>query len=121
MPSATQRLANHRFGLARSIDISGVNEVDPGGLDAELHAFPVTVSGPSGVLATHDGRHGDGHPLRPLCWLANFLAARGTGLRAGQIVTTGSYAGAIDVPLAQPLTIAFGDLGRIAIELRRAA
>ncbi|MEO8305441.1 MAG: 2-keto-4-pentenoate hydratase [Betaproteobacteria bacterium] len=88
--------------------------------DSALEAILITVSGPAGTLLTHEGRHGDGHPLRPLYWLANFLAGRGEGLRAGNIVTTGSYAGAIDVPLSQPLNIAFGDLGAIAIELQRA-
>jgi 2-keto-4-pentenoate hydratase len=89
----------------------------PGGLDAALESFPVIVRTPAGVLSTHDGRHGDGHPLNPLYWLANFLAARDKGLRAGQVVTTGSYAGAIDVPLGQPLTVEFGDLGAIDVEL----
>ena len=70
------------------------------------------------MLSTHDGRHGDGHPLRPLYWLANFLAGRDEGLRAGQVVTTGSYAGAIEVPVGTPLTVTFGDLGKIEIELR---
>ena len=82
---------------------------------------PVNVSGAHGVLSTHAGRHGDGHPLRPLYWLANFLAARGEGLTAGQIVTTGSYAGAIEVPLGEPLTVAFGDLGTIFVQCVRAA
>jgi len=98
-----------------------VGPVVPRGLDAALEAFPVTVGGAGGVLSTHDGRHGDGHPLRPLHWLANFLAARGEGLRAGQVVTTGSYAGAIEVPLGEPLTVTFGDLGVIATELVRTA
>ena len=88
------------------------------GLDAALEAFPVTVRTPAGVLSTHAGRHGDGHPLRPLYWLANFLAGRDEGLSAGQVVTTGSYAGAIEVPVGTPLTITFGDLGKIDIELR---
>ena len=92
-----------------------------GGLDAALESFPITIHTPEGVLSTHDGRHGDGHPLRPLYWLANFLAGRGEGLRAGQVVTTGSYAGAIDVPIGTPLTVTFGDLGKIEIELQRAA
>lgn len=90
------------------------------GLDASLETFPVTVRTPAGVLSTHDGRHGDGHPLRPLYWLANFLAARGEGLRVGQVVTTGSYAGAIEVPLGQPLTITYGDLGEVVVQLDRA-
>ncbi|MBK6602899.1 MAG: 2-keto-4-pentenoate hydratase [Betaproteobacteria bacterium] len=89
----------------------------PGGLDAALESMVVVVRGPRGILLTHDGHHGDGHPLRPLCWLANFLAERDRGLTVGQVVTTGSYAGAITVPLGQPLTVAFGDLGSIAVEL----
>ena len=88
-----------------------------GGPDAPLAAFPVTITGERGVLSTHDGRHGDGHPLRPLVWLANFLAERGEGLRTGQVVTTGSYAGAIEVPMNEALTITFGDLGAITIRL----
>jgi len=88
--------------------------------DAALESFPVTISGAGRTLSTHDGRHGDGHPLRPLVWLANFLAARGEGLRAGQIVTTGSYAGAIEVPLDVPLVVTFGDLGAVATTLVRA-
>jgi 2-keto-4-pentenoate hydratase len=89
------------------------------GPDAPLAAFPVTISGATRVLSTHDGRHGDGHPLRPLVWLANFLAARGEGLRAGQVVTTGSYAGAIEVPLDELLTVTFGDLGAVTTKLVR--
>lgn len=93
----------------------------PQGPDTPLAAFPVAVRAPGRTLSTHDGRHGDGHPLRPLVWLANFLAERGDPLRAGQIVTTGSYAGAIEVPLATPLAIEFGDLGTIELTLERKA
>ena len=106
-----------------------VGPVVTDGLEAPLaefalrieHARPVvhdTASVPE-LLVAQQGRHPDGHPLRPLVWLANFLAARGSGLHAGQIVTTGSYAGMIDVPLATPLRIQFGELGEIAVEFRR--
>jgi 2-keto-4-pentenoate hydratase len=91
----------------------------PQGPDAPLTDFPVTVRAAERLLSTHEGRHGDGHPLRPLVWLANFLAERGNPLRAGQIVTTGSYAGAIEVPLATPLNVRFGDLGAIGVTLLR--
>jgi len=97
-----------------------IGPVFPEGLAAPLESFPVTIGTPAGVHSTHAGRHGDGHPLRPLYWIANFLAARNEGLRAGQVVTTGSYAGAIEVPIGVPLTVTFGDLGRIDIELQRA-
>ena len=96
-----------------------VGPLVPRGFDAELGHFPVLLRARSGILSTHDGRHGDRHPLFPLYWLANFLAERDRGLRVGQVVTTGSYAGAIEVPLAEPLTVEFGDLGTIAIELTR--
>ena len=45
------------------------------------------------------------------------MRERGERLRAGQIVTTGSYAGALDVPLATPLSIAFGTLGTMSVTL----
>jgi 2-keto-4-pentenoate hydratase len=109
--------------MADSVQNQGlfVGPLIRGGLVDELKTMRVVVSGPTGILLTHDGRHGDGHPLRPLYWLANFLAGRNEGLRAGQIVTTGSYAGAIGVPLDQALTVQFGSLGMIAIGLVRAA
>jgi 2-keto-4-pentenoate hydratase len=108
--------------IADSIQNQGlfVGPLVPRGFDAELGHFPVIVRGRSGVLSTHEGRHGDRHPLFPLYWLANFLAERDRGLRVGQVVTTGSYAGAIEVPLGEPLTVEFGDLGTIGVELTRA-
>ena len=36
-----------------------------------------------------------GHPLEPLAWLANARAARGHGLAAGEVVTTGSACAAL--------------------------
>ena len=90
------------------------------GFDPSLRKFTVTIRTPTGIHSTHDGHHGDGHPLKPLYWLANFLADRGEGLRAGQVVTTGSYAGAIEVPIGPPLTVTYGDLGEVTIELQRA-
>jgi 2-keto-4-pentenoate hydratase len=82
-----------------------------------LEAFSVTVSSPNGFHLERAGRHPDGHPLRPLVWLAGFLQERGEHLRAGQIVTTGSYAGVLDVPLATPLTVTFGTLGAVELTL----
>jgi 2-keto-4-pentenoate hydratase len=80
-----------------------------------LEGFPIEVDGPSGPLHRRDGRHPDGHPLRPLVWLANELAANAGGLEAGHIVTTGSYAGALEVPFGAPLRVTFGSLGEIAV------
>jgi 2-keto-4-pentenoate hydratase len=110
--------------LADSVNNYGlfVGPVVPNGVDRALDAFPLTIVGPSGAILARDGAHPDGHPLRPLTWLANWFgmntAGWPQGLNAGQIVTTGSYAGgALDVPLATPLTITFGDLGKIEVTL----
>ena len=87
----------------------------------ELDRF-VLRWGIAGEPATvQDARHPDGHPLRPLTWLANALPripGGERGLVAGDVVTTGSYAGVLDVPAAVPLTFVFGELGRIDVELR---
>jgi 2-keto-4-pentenoate hydratase len=85
--------------------------------DRALEGFPIGIAGVGGFHLERAGRHPDGHPLRPLVWLANFLRERGERLRAGQIVTTGSYAGALEVPLATPLSITFGELGRMQVTL----
>jgi 2-keto-4-pentenoate hydratase len=87
--------------------------------DPVLATFPIVVQGPDGIVLERDGRHPNGHPSVPLHWLANFLAGRGEGLKAGEIVTTGSYAGALEMPLDTKLTIMFGGLGDITCELMR--
>jgi 2-keto-4-pentenoate hydratase len=79
-----------------------------------LGEFPITVTSGGKLLLTRDGRHPDRHPLRPLHWLANYLAQQGTPLREGMIVTTGSYCGIVEVPLGETLTFTFGDLGGLS-------
>ena len=100
-----------------------VGPVVAGGLEAELTKFALRIERIDGaapaMVKEQEGKHPDGNPLLPLYWIANFQAARGNGLRAGQIITTGSYAGMIDVPLAVPLRIQFGGLGEILVEFRR--
>ena len=87
------------------------------GLDAPLEGFAVAVDASARRLHACEGHHPDGHPLRPLVWLASYLARHESGLAAGTIVTTGSYAGALEVPLATPLSVRFGELGTISVTL----
>jgi len=94
-----------------------VGPVVPNALEQKLDAFPLTVDGPDGLHYTKDGVHPSGHPLAPLYWLANFLSSRGDGLKAGQIVTAGSYAGVLELPLGAPLRITFDGLGTLSVEL----
>jgi 2-keto-4-pentenoate hydratase len=62
-----------------------------------------------------EGRHPDPLPRLPLYWLADFLRQQGLGLRAGQTVITGSYAGTFPVPVGKPISFVFGDLGRFDV------
>lgn len=94
----------------------------PGGLDNVLDAFPIAVKSGGTTLATRDGKHPDGHPFKPLYWLANHLAEkRDFPLRAGDVVTTGSYCGVLDLPYDTPLTFAYGDLGTLDVTFVRAS
>jgi 2-keto-4-pentenoate hydratase len=113
--------------LADSIANQGlfVGPVLSNSVGLPLDAFAIVIDGADGTLLTRDGRHSDGDPLRPLYWLANFLAAGGYGegvsLKAGQIVTTGSYCGVVDVPLETALVVRYGDLGTLNVQFSAAA
>jgi 2-keto-4-pentenoate hydratase len=86
-----------------------------GVFERQLETLTITVAAPSGTLITHTGRHPNTHPLRPLLWLANFLSSRGETLKAGCVVTTGSYAGILEVPLQTSLLVSYGDLGKLEV------
>jgi len=112
--------------LADSIANQGlfVGPVLSNAVGLSLDAFAIVIDGTDGTLVTREGKHPDGHPLRPLYWLANFLAAGGYGegvwLKAGQIVTTGSYCGVVDLPLQTELHVRYGDLGTLSVQFSAA-
>ncbi len=63
-------------------------------------------------------RHGCGNPggemMRMIAWLADHGAAWAGGLRAGQVVTTGSWIGSTPVPPDQSIEIRFATAGGVA-------
>ena len=83
-------------------------------------SMTITLSVDGQDAEQHAGIHPNGRPKAGLYWLANFLREQGAGLRAGQHVITGSYAGFLDVPAGRDLEIAYGDLGvlRLRFEAR---
>jgi 2-oxo-3-hexenedioate decarboxylase/2-keto-4-pentenoate hydratase len=56
-----------------------------------------------------------GHPHNPLAWLANHLAQEGKGLRAGQIVLTGSHVRTIWLDTAATVTMDLWGLGSVEL------
>ena len=67
----------------------------------------------------HAGIHPNDRPKAGLYWLANFPRQQGLGLRAGQHVITGSYAGFLDVPANRDVSLAYGDLGVLRLRFSR--
>jgi len=85
----------------------------------EAAAFELRWQAGKQALQTAQAKHPNGHPRAPLYWLANFLRERGLGLKAGQAVITGSYAGVLTVPAGQALKFDYAGLARFALEFRR--
>jgi 2-keto-4-pentenoate hydratase len=56
-----------------------------------------------------------GHPHHPLAWLANHLAQQGRGLRAGQIVLTGSLVKTIWLKAGATVTMELSELGGVEV------
>ncbi|MGC4059705.1 MAG: fumarylacetoacetate hydrolase family protein [Aquabacterium sp.] len=63
------------------------------------------------------GQHPDPLPRLPLYWLAEHLRGSGQGLRAGQVVITGSYAGTFGLPVDAAVRVRFGALGELLLTL----
>lgn len=84
-------------------------------LAAAASSFAIQVEHGTAV-AEHAGAHPNGNPRAPLYWLVEFLRSRGQSLVAGQVFITGSYAGVLEVPLDQPVTIRYAGLGEMTVE-----
>jgi len=58
-----------------------------------------------------------GDPRRAITWLANWLAERGEGLRAGQVVASGSCTGVTPLGEIEHLVADFGLLGQACVTI----
>lgn len=57
-----------------------------------------------------------GHPAMAVAWLANKLAAFGTGLQAGQLTLSGSFTRPVWAAKGDTLHADFGDLGSVSLQ-----
>lgn len=67
----------------------------------------------SGQQQRLEAQHPNQDPLLPLYWLVNHLSSQGIGLKQGEWVITGSYAGVVQVPSDTELKLQFGSFGHI--------
>lgn len=84
-------------------------------LAAKARELAIRVTSDSGGAQDLAGQHPAGDPLAPLYWLVEFLRSRGDGIRAGQAVITGSYAGSFTVPVDEVVRVRYGDLGEWSV------
>ena len=85
--------------------------------DHDLDAQPVVVFKDGAVVAEGRGENVGG-PLRALTWVANVLAAYAGGLRAGDLVITGTCVEPVPIAPGERLRVDFGDLGAIEAAFR---
>jgi 2-keto-4-pentenoate hydratase len=86
----------------------------------DLAAAPVTMHIDGEVVGAGTGADVYGHPLDALTWLVGILsnAGAGVGLRAGQVVTTGTCTGAVPLPAGSTAVTDHGPLGSAEVTLR---
>lgn len=82
--------------------------------------FPLQIAWGGKPRLALDARHPAGLPQAPLYWLVEFLRSRGRTVRAGQPIITGSYAGVVTLPVAETLTLRFGELGVLTVRFESA-
>lgn len=88
---------------------------DWSGMDLTDGAIDLTLDGR--IVAEGRGANVDGGPFGSTAWLANDLARNGRGLRAGEVVTTGTVTPLVAIDGAGQAVADFGPLGRVEVAL----
>lgn len=83
-------------------------------IDLPAHAVAMHVGGV--VKGSGTGARALGDPLNVMVWLANQQSRRGRGLKAGDIVSTGTCTGLDPVAPGDRVSADFGELGTVDIE-----
>ena len=83
------------------------------GFDLAAHEVHVSLDGM--VRESGIGARALGHPLNVLQWLANKQSQTGRGLLAGEIISTGTCTGLLDVAPGDSVAADFGTLGAVEI------
>ncbi len=77
----------------------------------------VSVSINGATVAEGSGANVLGDPCRALAWLTNEMSKSGTGLKAGEIVSTGSCADIVRIAPGDRIVADFGPIGRVEVSL----
>ena len=104
------KLADNQIngGLVVGLGFENWREIDPQSQQAVLR-----VNG--GVLADTVGGNAAGDPLQLLVWLVNHCAQQCGGLKAGDIVTTGTHTGLVFVQPGDTVSVLFPGVGAVHV------
>ncbi|MCP4329782.1 MAG: hydratase [Alphaproteobacteria bacterium] len=104
--------------LAADNAVNGALVIGPavtGWQSTDLAAHGVSLSVNGAVRQTGTGADVLGNPLAALAWLANDRADWIGGLKAGDVVTTGTCTGIVYAEAGDSATADFGDLGAVTV------
>lgn len=93
--------------------VLGDAAVDPRQLD--LSVIGMTLEKNGEIVATGAGAAALGHPLNAVTWLANTLGQLGMGLKAGEVILSGSLAAMVPVKAGDSLRMTLGGVGSAAV------
>ncbi|HNE17844.1 MAG TPA: 2-oxopent-4-enoate hydratase [Zoogloea sp.] len=93
--------------------VLGDRIVDPRKVDLATCGMVLEKNGD--IVGTGAGAAALGHPLNSMAWLANTLGRLGIGLKAGDIVLSGSLAALIPVKAGDSLRVTIGGIGGCSV------
>jgi 2-keto-4-pentenoate hydratase len=108
-PTAIDAVAD---GVFASAIVLGAPLTDVTHLDLALEGLVYELSG--AMVATNTAAEVMGSPINSLAWLANHLGARGIGLRAGDVVMTGSVSILLRPKAGESVRARFTRLGSVS-------
>ncbi len=83
--------------------------------DIDRPSIPVTLTVNGETVREGRGAHALGDPLNVMVWLANRRSREGRGMKAGQVVNTGTTAGIFFAEPGGEAVADFGPLGRVSL------
>jgi len=92
---------------------------EPVALPADLTAIEAHVSINGSVVATGTGDAVLGNPLNSIVWLAGKLGAYGRGLKAGEIVMSGSFTRQFPIAPGDTIETVFSGIGVVRTAMSR--
>jgi len=140
-PMTAEMIARHIGGVGAAIELVDDRNADYAGLDVrslvadnswnagivlsefatawpDLEAVPGSATKDGVAIGEGHGRDILGHPFNSVAWLASQLASRGVGLKAGQVVMTGSVMKTLFPDATASYRFELAQIGFVEVQVR---